>query len=221
MVTSRELADVVGDALGITRESAQLHLKTIRAAGEISFKGYGRAAAAMTALDASRLVIAAAGSTFAKDSLQVLKRFAKLRPVRSRTRWAYALEDFLAELIAQLPMEVPPPEYVTTSLEWQQRFGSRRLADTALQLLDPIGAGADQLAGHAIVRWLDYRGHPNVLVFGPDTDRPTRDRLKRGTEIHDLFDRYSGHRLFQVRVVKRDALIDVAAALNGNAKTLR
>jgi hypothetical protein len=76
MVTSRQLADVVGDALGIARESAQLHLKTIRAEGQISFKGYGRAAAEMSPLDAARLVIAVAGSTFAKDSADVLKRFA-------------------------------------------------------------------------------------------------------------------------------------------------
>src|SRR6266702_2065694 len=55
LVTSIQLADIVGDAMGIPRESAQLHLKTIRAAGQISFKGYGRAAADMTALDASRI----------------------------------------------------------------------------------------------------------------------------------------------------------------------
>ena len=85
MITSIALADVVADALGITRESAQLHLKTIRAAGEITFKGYGRAAAAMTPLDASRLLIAVAGSTFAKDSVDVLKRFAKLKPVRLKS----------------------------------------------------------------------------------------------------------------------------------------
>jgi hypothetical protein len=34
------LADVIADAVGITKESAQLHLKTIRAADEITFKGY-------------------------------------------------------------------------------------------------------------------------------------------------------------------------------------
>lgn len=73
------LVDVVGDSRGISRESAQLHLKTIRTAAEISFKGYGRVAAAMIPIDASRLVIASAGSIFAKDSADVLRRFAKLR----------------------------------------------------------------------------------------------------------------------------------------------
>ena len=219
MVSSRELADIVGDALGISRESAQLHLKTIRAAGEISFKGYGRAAAAMTPLDASRLVIASAGSIFAKDSEAVLERFAKLAPISSRTRVTETLEDFLARRIAELPMEIPPPEYVSPSPEWQQRFGSRRLAETALQLLDPIPTGnkkTDKLPRYAILRWLDHRGHGHVLVFGPEGER-----IERGTEIPDLLDRYSGHCLFQARIVRRDALIDIAAALKGIARSTR
>lgn len=81
-----------------------LHLKTIRAAGEITFKGYGRAAAAMTPLDVSRLLIATAGSTFAKDSADVRKRFAKLKPLRTRSA-GDTLEQFLAVRIAELPME--------------------------------------------------------------------------------------------------------------------
>jgi hypothetical protein len=36
---------------------AQLHLKTIRAAGQISFKGYGRGAAEMTSGDAAGLAV--------------------------------------------------------------------------------------------------------------------------------------------------------------------
>lgn len=74
--------------------------RSIRAAGESSFKGYGRAAAAMIALDAARLFIAAAGSTFAKDSLDVLKGFAKLKPITVRTRLTSPLEDVLAAVTA-------------------------------------------------------------------------------------------------------------------------
>ena len=81
MVSSVEMADVVADAVGIRRESARLHLKIIRAAGAISFKGYGRSAAAMVPLDASRLLLAVTGSQFAKDSLEVLRRFADLKPI--------------------------------------------------------------------------------------------------------------------------------------------
>ncbi|MGB3486528.1 MAG: hypothetical protein WBA62_00350 [Xanthobacteraceae bacterium] len=211
MLTSIALADVVADVLGITRESAQLHLKMIRAAGKITFKGYGRAAAAMTPLDASRLVIASAGSIFAKDSIDVLARFAKLVPISKRTRHTATLEESLAQRIAELPMDIPHLERVSPSPEWQQRFGSRRLAETALQLLDPIpayGETTNQLPRYAILRWLDHRGHSNVLVFGPEWES-----LDRGTEISDLLDQYSSHGLFQVRIVRRQALVDIAKAL--------
>lgn len=219
MLTSIALADVVADALGITRESAQLHLKTIRAAGEISFKGYGRAAAAMTPLDASRLVIASAGSTFAKDSVDVLTRFAKLVPISGRTRRTETLEESLAQRIAELPMDIPPPDRVSPSPEWQQRFGSRRLAETALQLLDAIPTNnkkIDRLPRFAILRWLDDRGHSAVVVFGPEGTS-----IGRGTEIPDLLDQYSDHCLFQVRIVRRQALIDIATALKKTAPALR
>jgi hypothetical protein len=219
MITSIALADVVADALGLTRESAQLHLKTIRAAGEITFKGYGRAAAAMTPLDASRLLIAAAGSTFAKDSVDVLKRFAKLKPVRSKSA-GDTLEQLLAIRIAELPMEIPPEDYVRQQVRSGRPFGSRRLAETALQLFDPIGSRRDDLPCFAVVRWLSLTGHSNVLLFGPDDNRRVRrrgddDEQEAKTGISDLIERYAAHRFFQVRVVRRMALIDVAAALKG------
>jgi predicted ArsR family transcriptional regulator len=98
VATSIELAGAVAVALGIADETIKLHLKTIRAAGAISFKGYGRSAAAMTPLDASRLIIAVAGSTFAKDSAAVLERFSKLEPLTKKGR-GLKLEDFLASRI--------------------------------------------------------------------------------------------------------------------------
>jgi hypothetical protein len=218
------LADVVGDALGITRESAQLHLKTIRAAGQISFKGYGRAAAEMTALDASRLLIASAGSTFAKDSLDVLKRFANLKPLR-RGSSGGTLEKALETRIAELPFEVPPEDYVKRMVRSGRPFGSRQLAEDALQLFEPMGAGTDGLPRYAVLRWLSLDGHSNVRLFGPDGQRERTEDIhpdgRDATGIRALVQRYSGHRFFQVRVVERAALIDVAAALKRAAAQLR
>ena len=130
MVTSRQLADVVGDALGIAWESAQLHLKTIRAEGQISFKRYGRAAAEMSPLDAARLVIAVAGSTFAKDSADVLKRFANLKPLGSGSS-AETLEVCLEKRIDELPLEVTaprgcPPLTVTLTVTLGNNANTRR-----------------------------------------------------------------------------------------------
>jgi hypothetical protein len=217
MVTSRELADLVGDALGISRASAQLHLKTIRAAGQILFKGYGRAAADMTSLEAARLVLVCAGSTFAKDSMEVLKRFAHLGPAGTK-RPLITLEQFLSERIAELPM-YEPPEQRDRGLG--RSFGSRRLAQTALQLYEPIGETTEDLPRFAVVRWLEQKGHSKVRIFGPATprvalgDRGNADEgEERGAaELHDVLGQYSDHRLFQVRAVKRTALIEIGAAL--------
>lgn len=233
MVTSRELADVVGDALGIARESAQLHLKTIRAAGEISFKGYGRAAAKMTPLDAARLVIAALGSTFAKDSVQVLRRFAKLKPIGGHSRSTDELESLLMQYIAILPRpeEIPRhdvfgavnEDYLPSPHEEDapydneldpprrlRRPASRRLTEVALQLLEPLGADANKLPCYAIFRSVDEDGSSQVIVCGSDGEESAP-----GTEIPDLVGRYSEHRLFQVRILKRRALVQIAAALKG------
>jgi hypothetical protein len=215
VVSSTELAETVGRALGIPVESARLHLKTLTPTGAITFKGYGRGAAKMTPLDAARLVIAAAGSNFAKDSVEVLARFAKLGPISKRYRVYRTLEEGLADLVQMLPMEAPPPEYSHKRREWHERFGNRGRADTALQLLDPIPTSnkeTAELPRYAILRWLEREGDPHVLVFGPEGQC-----LDRGTEIADLLDLYSGHSLFQVRIVRRKALIDIATALKEQA----
>src|SRR5664279_5275445 len=81
MATSGELCVATAKALGISFEATREHLRHIRRAGMISFKGHGRGAATMTTPDASRLLIAAAGSSFAKDSVQTLKEFGSLQPL--------------------------------------------------------------------------------------------------------------------------------------------
>ena len=188
MVTSIELADVIGDALGITRESAQLHLKTIRADKQITFKGYGRAAADMTALDASRLVIAAAGSTFAKDSAEVLRRFAKLRTLGGGSA-AETLETCLEKRIDDLPLEVTASPYVEYKKPGQRPWGSARLAEAALQLFEPVGADVSKQPRFALVRWITHGGDSQSRLFGPQGHPPLRRKQredqseKEGREI--------------------------------------
>jgi hypothetical protein len=220
VVTSIELADIVGDALGITRESAQLHLKTVRADKQISFQGYGRAAAATTPLDAARLVIAAAGSTFAKDSAEVLRRFAKLKPLGSGSA-AETLEKCLEKRIDDLPLEVTASPYVEYKKPGQRPWGSQRLAQAALQLFEPVGAEVSKLPRFALVRWISHGGDSQFRLFGPSGHPPLRRRQrgeqgdKEGREIYSIVELYSGPQLFQVRVVGRKALIEIGAALKG------
>jgi hypothetical protein len=106
MATSGELCISVAAALGIPFETTREHLRNIRRAGMISFKGHGRGAAAMTTLDAARLLIAAAGSSFVKDSIATLEGFGKLTPARKSPRprgvKEVTLEMHLAEVMQKL-----------------------------------------------------------------------------------------------------------------------
>lgn len=224
MVSSRKLADVVADAIGISRESAQLHLKTIRLEGQITFKGYGRGAADMSELDGARLVIAAAASTFAKDSAEALSRFASLAPVGTK-KSRITLESFLADRMRELPMHVEPERRFE-----DRSFGSRRLARTALQLYEPLGEATEKLPRYAVVRWLEPRGHSKRRIFGPIDTPFFKGRAKPAetiaggdpddadpgaAELHDVLAQYPDHQLFQIRVIRREALVEIAAAIKG------
>jgi hypothetical protein len=103
----------VAKALGISFETTREHLRNLRRVDEtLTFKGYGRGAAQMTPLDATRLLIAAAGSSFVKDSLQTLYAFQNLqsigagdpmRPDRSQFRTTeVSLEDYISLVIQRL-----------------------------------------------------------------------------------------------------------------------
>ncbi len=216
MVTSRTLAKAIGDALGIAPESAELHLKTVRAAGKISFKGYGRAAAAMTSLDASRLLLGATGSVFAKDSLQVLENFGGLKSLQYR-RSNFTLEAFLAKRIDLILRE----EASATSFETDRHksrprrpFGSPHLAETALQLIEPMGSSQRGLPRFAIIRWLSRGNNSRVLTFGPEAERRSDDvPLRKMTDIYDVISNYYGASFFQMRAVKREALMKIARAV--------
>ena len=104
-------------------------------------------------------------------------------------------------------------------------FGSRRLAQTALQLYEPIGENVEELPRFAVVRWLEEKGHSKLRIFGPAPRLPARGRqsenasedddLRGAGEFHDVLSQYCEHRLFQVRAVARTALIDIGAALKG------
>lgn len=229
MVTSRALAEIIGEALQIPAETAQLHLKVVREAGLISFKGYGRSAANMTSLDAARLVLAVSGSRFAKDSAEVLKCFAKLKPMR-RPNSGVILEDFLARRIEKMPLgiTVSARDYADRKYnEWDRRyrdanysinrpkpFGSSRLADIALQLIEPAGIEAEDHPRYAIVRWLSPLGHSNVMTFGPPLGTEWDEARSRSfTDIYDILCAYGGRELFKIHVVKKDALILIARAL--------
>ena len=214
MVSSVELADVVADAVGIRRESARLHLKIIRAAGAISFKGYGRSAAAMVPLDASRLLLAVTGSQFAKDSLEVLRKFADLKPIgdpRDKT-----LEEFLAYRIELLTTETG---YVIAQ-DVPDKL--RRLPHIALELIWPNDIDDKAIKPCAILRWISF-GEIRTLTFASQAHRKTL-RKQSGSIVEDRYlalAMYPSAKMFHSRIVTREALIDIAYALTREQKSLR
>jgi hypothetical protein len=165
VATSTELSNAVADALGVSRESAYLHLKTIRKHDKISFKGYGRGAAAMTPLDAARLIIAVAGSTFAKDSMATLNRFCGLlsdKDRRSRSGSRRTLEAFLGERLLRITTDYQNPGHLAYGLP---RYNLA--AHAALKLIWVAGENTDPFPCFAIVRWFRKDGGSDAMTFSP------------------------------------------------------
>jgi len=83
--TSGDLVQIVAAHLALSPETVGVHLRNIRVAGFITKRGFGRGAAAMTPGDAARLLLAASGSAFAKDSIETVEGFGRLKPAGRQT----------------------------------------------------------------------------------------------------------------------------------------
>lgn len=207
MASSTELSDAVAEAFSVTRESAHLHLRMIREHDMITFKGYGRGAAAMTPLDAARLVIAVAGSSFAKDSMATLERFCGLlsdKDRRSPRGVRRKLEDFLAQRIARIVSD-------------QQHQDFKRLppilprynlaAHVALKLMWIVGDDIESSPRVAVMRWFREDGGSDAMSFSPEAQSVT---LLEEAQFARHF-RTSG--LIQARIVTAHALEKIAVSL--------
>ncbi|HWK96387.1 MAG TPA: hypothetical protein VNR39_13290 [Pseudolabrys sp.] len=73
-------------------------------------------------MDAARLLIAAAGSQFAEDSLRVLQDFAKLKPLGGHK--ARILEEFLAMRIDDFRYGLDAPTRAKSPKRWRARKDS-------------------------------------------------------------------------------------------------
>lgn len=211
MATSTELSNIVADALCVTRESAYLHLKTIRKHGMISFKGYGRGAAAMTPLDAAHLVIAVAGSTFAKDSMSTLNRFCGLLSLKDRRqprRSRRTLESFLAERIVRI---VSDEHYghIATLAHDPPRYSLA--ANVALKLMWVGGEDIESLRRVAVVRWFRSDGGSDAMSFAPE------DQTATILDDAQFTRRFENIGIVQGRAVPARALAKIAISLFGKS----
>lgn len=216
LATSGELCLSVAKALGLSFEHTREHLRNLRRVeGIITFKGYGRGAAMMTTLDAARLLIAAAGSSFAKDSLETLKGFGKLQTVGSgqpfpdRTikelRPTVTLEKYLAEMMqrlidlkGQLPVSYQRPPHP----EPQARM-------FAMTLVSAVGV--PDFPRFAFVR---FWGGPGRGLVGGASFAPPRWRKPFGDEaIHVLAAESGRVGIVQERHVTGWAVAEIAHSL--------
>ncbi|MET4149082.1 MULTISPECIES: hypothetical protein [unclassified Bradyrhizobium] len=145
MLTSHRLAEMLAGVLGLPPETVRQHLRNLQAAERslISAKGRGRGAAAMTPLDAARLLLAAAGADFVKDSVAALDAFGDLHPIGRRDPGgATALVSQLAALLTRLATETdegPPP--------------GERPSNLGLSLISVASVDPARYPRVAILRW--------------------------------------------------------------------
>ncbi|WP_271585644.1 hypothetical protein [Bradyrhizobium sp. CCBAU 45389] len=194
MVTSLKLADVVAGALGLPPRTVVQHLRNLQKAELISFKGYGRGAAHMSPHDAARLLIAAAGSDFVKDSLTTLRGFGALLPIRTALGEGQhiTLEDHLAGLLTKLASEASA----------EPGSGAAQLGHLDLSLVSVANIAAPSHA--AILRW------------GPDASSIcfAAQQWKRPiTSVGDYAQLVKGAGLIREKHLTREALQAVAHSL--------
>jgi hypothetical protein len=196
------LADAVAAALDEEPNRVRLQLKTLRPAGGITFKGYGRGAAEMTADDASRLVIAVAGSLAAKHAASALAEFKDLKPLGPKGR-GLTLERFLSEHIDALGKGRIPSSH-GSSLPY---LAYDLAAEEALKLTWFAGRSSASLPRAAVVRWFRPDGKSDAAAFASEPmpfPLVTESRLAR---------RFPQGGLLRSAVVTARALKDIADAL--------
>jgi hypothetical protein len=209
VATSGELCISVATALGIPFETTREHLRNIRRAGMISFKGHGRGAAAMTTLDAARLLIAAAGSSFVKDSIETLDGFGKLKPTRKSPRprgmKEITLEGYLADVMQKLIDEGDqlPDAY-------RRPVGPGVDSRIALRMMSVVSARPSEFPRTASVwRFLNYgitRDFTVVSFSSSDLSSPPRNSTEYAVQLGEAG-------LIQTRDVPAWVLAEIAHAL--------
>ncbi|MCX7318738.1 MAG: hypothetical protein NT113_04305 [Hyphomicrobiales bacterium] len=200
-LTSMRLADVVAAALNEEPGRIRLQLKTLRPTGGITFSGYGRGAAEMTAADAARLLIAIAGSLAAKHAADALAAFRNLEPLGPKGR-GLTLEDFLAEHMDALARGGlrPGSDYYAVDRSYDLA------AEEGLKLIWFAGRQAS-LPRAAVVRWFRADGKSDAAAFASEPmpfPLVTESRLAR---------RFPRSGLLRSAVVTARALSDIAGAL--------
>lgn len=196
MLTSHRLAEAAAGALGLPPETVGQHLRNLRAAdrGLISAKGRGRGAAAMTPLDAGRLLLAAVGADFVKDSVAALDAFGDLQPIGLRDPGGpTALVSQLAALLTRLASEPDAPS------------PGPRVSHLGLSLMSVASIDKARYPRVAILRW-GRTGSGAMSFASAGWDEPV-------ISVADYAARMADAGLIRERHVTRTAMERIARAL--------
>jgi hypothetical protein len=149
VTTSGGLINIVANALGQNAETVGVHVRNLRLAALLSRRGVGKSAATMSALDAARVLLAAAASVQAKDSVESVLGFGKLlsaegarAAARGKDTAAFTLEHALALELLDVAVRWPSPRVVSDSLyvdSFWEADDSRVEAGPVLQLFTTLG----------------------------------------------------------------------------------
>jgi hypothetical protein len=202
MGTSVDLARAVAAAFGLPEKAVLLVLRHIRTTGAITFKGHGKGAATMTALDAAGLIIAVAGSPYAANAAVTYEKFAGLTLLDPHS--TTTLVEYLTLVIDDL-----------AGMSWRKPSDMREsfatptvLAEACLKLTWVDGALGDDRPRIAVVRRL------NPGTAGQRAKTFASEPLpNRYYDEARLMAEFQGLRLTTTRSVSLRALEQVARAL--------
>lgn len=213
MATSGQLCQTVATALGVPFETVREHLRNIRRAGEITFKGHGRGAAAMTTLDASRLLITVAGSSFVKDLVETLTEFRKLQPIGAGKPMSgsptkaimpkIALDTYVANMMQRLIDE----KVQLASVFRRPPQDPEPQASIALTLMSVVSAQPSDFPRVAIVNFMHGRRGVSAVSFAPPKwSKPVTNAAEYAVQLR-------GVGLIQTRHVPASTLAEIAHKL--------
>jgi hypothetical protein len=205
VASSIEMASAVAAAMGLEDETVQLYLKNIRAAGAISFKGYGRSAASMTPLDAARLLIVVVGYGVARNSAAFLKDFAPMEALNQKLN-GKNLEQFLADRIGT-DWRTPPLQRGFPARHHKEAFTK---AQEALKLFWIEGIQGAKLPRVAVVRWARPRGGGFGVATFVSRPLPLKSTSFDEGRLAEI---YPDVGLIQTRTVSLRSVVDISKAL--------
>lgn len=164
----------------------------------------------MTGQDTARLILAIAGSTFARDSYEVLSRFQNLHPTQD-LQSGQTLEEVLNHRIEQYPSDRNNLAAVREDPK------TAYLPQIALEMFWAGGLQTNNYPPQAVMCWYNMFGEISKSVLFAPTDFLGRRRggaaLANEQPRLEALEAYAGVGVVHSRIVTVDAIVQIAEAM--------